>query len=30
MEPKELMQTPAKGIADLMASKKAYQQLSLF
>ena len=30
MEPKELMQTPAEGIAVLMADKKAYQQLSLF
>ena len=30
MEPKELMQTPAEGIADLMVGKKAYQQLSLF
>jgi hypothetical protein len=30
MEPKELMQTPAKGIANLMVGKKAYQQLSLF
>jgi hypothetical protein len=30
MEPKELMQTPAKGIANLMVGKKAYQQLFLF
>ena len=30
MEPKELMQTPVKGIAELMAGKKEYQQLSLF
>lgn len=30
MEPKELMQTPAIGIACLMGGKKAYQQLSLF
>ena len=30
MEPKELMQTPAMGIASLMEGKKAYQQLSFF
>ena len=30
MEPKELMQTPAKGIADLLVGRREYQQLSLF
>ncbi|MBR1400955.1 MAG: Eco57I restriction-modification methylase domain-containing protein [Prevotella sp.] len=30
MEPKELMQTPAKGIANLMIGKQEFQQLSLF
>lgn len=30
MEPKELMQTPAMGVANLMEEKKVYQQLSLF
>lgn len=30
MEPKELMQTPAIGIASLMEKKRAYHQLSLF
>lgn len=30
MEPKELMRTPAKGIANLLVGRKKYQQLSLF